>query len=113
MKQMSPLIMIKVAHTVIWVFFNVVIFYIVYAVITNAFDLWLWICYGFIILEVVTLAIFKLYCPLTVWARKYSDSVDANFDIYLPEWLARYNKQIYASIVGIATVVLIIKLLTR
>ena len=32
-------------------------------------------------------------------ARKYSDSTKANFDIYLPEWLAKYNKEIYTTIV--------------
>jgi hypothetical protein len=34
----------------------------------------------------------------------------ANFDIYLPNWLARYNKQIYTSIVLIAIVILIYRL---
>lgn len=33
-------------------------------------------------------------------ARRYSDSQRANFDIYLPEWLARHNKTIYSVIMG-------------
>jgi hypothetical protein len=37
-------------------------------------------------------------CPVTVLARRYSDSTKANFDIYLPEWLAKYNKLIYTLI---------------
>lgn len=97
-------------HTLVWVFFNIVIFYIVYAVITNKIDNWLWICYGLILLEGLVLAICRLYCPLTIWARKYSDSTRHNFDIYLPEWLAKYNKVIYTSIVGIATVILIYRM---
>lgn len=111
MKNDTKLRLIKLLHTLIWVFFNIVIFYIVYAVFTNRIDPWLWICYGLIILEGITLALCRLYCPLTLWARKYSDSDRHNFDIYLPEWLARYNKVIYTSIVGIATLVLICKML--
>jgi hypothetical protein len=95
------LTLIRVAHTFIWVFFNVVIFYMLYAAITGRLDKWLWIGYGLIVLEGVTLALFKFYCPLTVMARKYSDSTEPNFDIYLPKWLARYNKQIYTSIMAV------------
>ncbi len=102
---------IKLLHTLIWIFFNVVIFYMLYAVVTNKIDKWLWICYGIIIFEVVTLALFKLYCPLTVWARKYSSSDKPNFDIYLPEWLAKHNKLIYTSIVGITTVILFYRII--
>lgn len=100
---------IKLLHTLIWTFFNVVIFYIVYAVFTNRIDYRLWICYGLILGEGLTLAFFRLLCPLTVWARKYSASTSANFDIYLPEWLAKYNKEIYTTIVLIPTIYLIYK----
>jgi hypothetical protein len=37
-------------------------------------------------------------CPLTLVARQYSDSTKDNFDIYLPNWLAKYNKLIYTTI---------------
>jgi len=49
-------------------------------------------------LECLVLLLFKMACPLTVVARRYSDSQRPNFDIYLPEWLARYNKLIYGLI---------------
>lgn len=104
--------LIKTLHTLIWLFFNAVIFYMLYAVVVNKIDNRLWICYGLIIAEGLTLAIFRLYCPLTVWARKYSNSEKANFDIYLPEWLARHNKAIYSSIVGIITVILLYRLIS-
>lgn len=94
----NKLLFIKLLHTAIWVFFNVVIFYMLYAVTLGTIDLWLWIGYGFIAAETLTLLLFKFYCPLTVWARRYSDSTAANFDIFLPEWLAKYNKQIYTGI---------------
>ena len=45
--------------------------------------------------EVVVLWLNGWRCPLTAVAARYTDDRRANFDIYLPEWLARYNKQIF------------------
>ncbi len=49
-------------------------------------------------IEVHTLLVFGMSCPLTVLARRLSSSQRANFDIFLPEWLARYNKAICSAI---------------
>jgi hypothetical protein len=107
---MKPLTLIKLLHTIIWLFFNVVIFYLLYAVIINKIDIWVWICIGLVALEVITLLAFKWFCPLTVWARKYSDSPKNNFDIYLPERLAKYNKLIYGCIVVLSIIILAFRL---
>lgn len=98
MQSETKLMLVKTIHTLIWVFFNVVIFYMLYAVIVNKLDKWLWIGYGLILLEGITLLVFKFFCPLTLIARKYSTSTKDNFDIYLPNWLAKYNKLIYTGI---------------
>ena len=68
-----------------------------YAAIVNKIDKFVWIGIGLILLEGIVLLIFKKMCPLTIMARKYSDSAKDNFDIYLPNWLAKYNKQIYTT----------------
>lgn len=107
------LILIKIIHTAIWLFFNVVIFYLLYAVISDKIDIWVWICIGVLLAEGLVLLIFKSLCPITIWARKYSDSSDANFDIYLPNWLAKYNKLIYTTIVLISLCILAYRLLHR
>jgi len=107
---MKPLTIIKTLHTIIWLFFNMVIFYLLYAVIINKIDKWVWICVGLVVLEVIALLAFKWFCPLTVWARKYSDSEKNNFDIYLPEWLAKYNKLIYGSIFVLSLIILAFRL---
>jgi hypothetical protein len=82
-----------------------------YAVITDKLDKWLWMGYGLIILEGITLLAFKFFCPLTILARKYSNSTKDNFDIYLPNWLARHNKLIYTGIMGIILLITIYRLL--
>ena len=103
----SKLNFIKLIHTSIWVFFNVVIFYLLYAVIVDKIDKWIWIGLGLFLLEGIVLLVFKMKCPLTVVARRYSDSTKENFDIYLPIWLAKYNKQIYTSILlGIVAILI-------
>ena len=103
----GKLIAIKLLHTLIWIFFNVVIFYLLYAVVINKIDKWVWICLGCIAMEGIILFVFKNVCPVTLVARRYSKSHEANFDIYLPNWLARYNKEIYSVIVLIAILILI------
>ncbi len=110
MTKQSKLIAIRILHTVIWIFYNIVIFYLLYAVISNKIDQWIWIGLGFIALEGLILLAFKKICPVTLIARKYSDSTKDNFDIYLPNWLAKYNKLIYSGIVLIILVVLAYRL---
>ena len=50
---------------------------------------------GIVLGEVAVLWLNRWRCPLTAVAARYTDDRRANFDIYLPEWLARYNKQIF------------------
>lgn len=105
MQKETKLILVKLLHTLVWLFFNVVIFYMLYAVISNKIDIWLWIGYGLVLLEGLVLLLFRFYCPLTLIARKYSDSTKENFDIYLPNWLAKYTKLIYTSIMVLITII--------
>ncbi len=107
----NKLILVKSIHTLIWLFFNVVIFYLLYAVVVNKIDVWVWVCIGLVLLEGLVLAFNKLRCPLTLVAEQYSDSQKANFDIYLPNWLAKYNKEIYTTIFLVAVSVLVFRLL--
>jgi hypothetical protein len=110
MSPASKLTGIKITHTLIWAFFNVVIFYLLYAVITGNIDKWVWIGLGLFAAEGLVLLVFKMKCPLTVVARKYSVSTKENFDIYLPNWLAKYNKIIYTSILAVIVIILIYRL---
>jgi hypothetical protein len=111
MSPKSTLIIIKLIHTFIWIFFNVVIFYLYYAILRNEIDIWVWIGIAVILLEGAVLLAFKKLCPITLIARKYSDSGKDNFDIFLPNWLARYNKLIYTTLFIIILAVLIFKML--
>ena len=105
---MNKLKAIKILHTLIWILMVSAIFYVLYSGIFNEINILTWICIALIIFEGIVLIAFKMSCPLTVLARKYSDSTNYNFDIYLPEWLAQYNKQIFTTlyVLGLITVLL-------
>jgi hypothetical protein len=105
MGSKTKLTLIKSIHTAIWVFMNVVIFYMLYAAIAHKLDRWLWIGYGFGFLEGLILLTFKSHCPLNLLARQYTNSTQDNFDIYLPAWLAKYTKLIYTGIFAIAIMI--------
>ena len=107
------LMLVKTIHTLIWLFFNFVIGYMFYAALAGKMDKWLWIGYGLVLAEGLVLAIFRFRCPLTIIARKYSYSKKDNFDIYLPNWLARNTKRIYTTLALIITLIVIFRLLTK
>jgi hypothetical protein len=109
MENRVKLTLVRFLHTLIWLSFNLVIIYMYYAVFSDNVTRWVWIGFGLILLEGLILLLFKMSCPLTVIARKYSSSTRANFDIYLPQWLARYNKIIYTGIVLLLIIVLLVK----
>lgn len=103
----QKLVLIKILHTVIWVFFNVVLVYLFYAVFTSQIGWLFWLGIAAFAGEFIILLIYSWNCPLTFWARKYSSSEKDNFDIYLPNWVAKYNKAIY-SILMITLIILFV-----
>lgn len=107
----SRLIIIKWVHTLIWLFFVVIIFYILYSGIFNKVNMHTWIGIGLIVGEGIVLLVFKMFCPLTIMARKYSDSEKDNFDIFLPNWLAKYNKLIFTTLYIIGLIIVLIRTL--
>lgn len=109
MTPSQSLITIKLVHTLIWALFVGVIIYILYSGITNNLTVYTWIGIVMILGEGLTLLIFKMFCPLTLLARKYSDSTKANFDIYLPNWLAKHNKVIFTTLFILALILVLIR----
>lgn len=88
---------IKVTHTVVWaVFAGAIVAAPVFAARGDLRAAWGLI--GFVFLEVVVLAVNRMRCPLTDVAARYTAERQDNFDIYLPLWLARHNKQIFGAL---------------
>jgi hypothetical protein len=103
---------VKLTHTVIWLFYVVIIFYILYAGILNKVNLFTWVAIGLVVLEGIILILFKWKCPLTVLGAKYTEDQEVGFDIYLPQWLAKHNKAIFTTIFGIGVIIVVYRMLS-
>ena len=89
--------LVKVAHTVVWAFFAACIFAIPLASWLGESAVAAWLA-AIVLVEVLVLVFNRMHCPLTAVAARHTLDRRANFDIYLPEWLARYNKVIFGTL---------------
>ena len=93
----SILVRIKLLHTVIWLFFAGCILAIPWAAYRSQFS-WAVALSGMVLIECAVLALNHGRCPLTDLAGRHTQERKANFDIYLPLWLARGNKTIFGTL---------------
>ena len=94
---MDSLRAVKLIHTVIWAFFVVCILAVALFTALSRFRLAALFA-AVVGVEVVVLVLNRLTCPLTKVAARHTDDRSANFDIYLPEWVARHNKAIFGTL---------------
>jgi hypothetical protein len=95
---------IKFLHTVIWAVMAGCVLALPVLGIMRRFR-WAAILTLLVLAECAVLAMNGGRCPLTDWAARFTTERSSNFDIYLPAWLAHYNKQIFGSLFVIAEVV--------
>ena len=79
--------MLKALHTAIWAFFAACVVAIPVQAWLGHFDVVL-VLIGVVAVEIAILAMNNWRCPLQRIAARYTSDRRANFDIYLPEWLA-------------------------
>jgi len=96
-KNAAALRKVKLLHTVAWAFFAGCILLVPLAAWQRRFDFAL-VLIMIVTVEVAVLVWNRFKCPLTDVAARYTDDRRDNFDIYLPLWLARYNKHIFGSL---------------
>jgi hypothetical protein len=91
------LVRVKLLHTAVWF---VVAGCIVAIPIAGAISQYAWAAAmtGVVLIECMVLAMNRGSCPLTEVAARYTEERAANFDIYLPLWLARRNKPIFGTL---------------
>lgn len=93
----SALVKIKLLHTLIWCFVASCVLALPVAGMLRRFR-WAAGLAIIILVECLVLAFNRLRCPLTDLAAHYTEDRAANFDIYLPLWLARNNKTIFGTL---------------
>jgi hypothetical protein len=89
--------LIKVTHTAVWALFAGSILVIP---VLAWHELWFatTLLIALVLIECLVLVVSRMRCPLTDVAARYTGDRRDNFDIYLPEWLARHNKRIFGSL---------------
>lgn len=85
---------VKLVHTVIWALFATFVLVIPFFALVGSYKKAI-VFIAFVLVEVLVLAFNGWRCPLTNFAARYTEDRRDNFDIYLPEWLARNNKRIF------------------
>ena len=88
---------IKALHTVAWAFFVACILAIPVFAWREDFR-YAVIFIGIVFGETLILIFNGWRCPLTAIAERYTTDRRDNFDIYLPEWVARHNKTLFGAL---------------
>lgn len=97
MKSASMLVAIKIVHTLVWALFVACILGIFLAARVGRFGV-AFILIAVVMGEVLVLVLNRMRCPLTDVAARHTDERVANFDIYLPLFVAKYNKEIFGTL---------------
>ncbi len=91
------LVLIKLVHTLVWAFFASCVVAIPIVAWQGRLA-WATALCGVVLIEVAVLVANGMRCPLTPLAARCTEDRRPNFDIFLPEWLALYNKEIFGSL---------------
>lgn len=94
MDSSRKLFAIKAFHTLVWALFAGCIVAIPLAVHADNLRV-ATLLIALVLIEVMIIAFNRGSCPLTGMAARYTSDRADNFDIFLPVWLARYNKAIF------------------
>ena len=103
---------IRVTHTFIWAVLAASVLAIPVIALLGSFE-WAIALSSLVLLECGILAWNGGRCPLTDWAARYTESRADNFDIYLPNWLARHNKVIFGALFLVGEAIRALRWMTK
>ncbi|HXK38037.1 MAG TPA: hypothetical protein VJ579_03140 [Candidatus Paceibacterota bacterium] len=101
---------LKTIHTLIWLAMTVANFAAFHFAYNNIFDVRFRAPALLLIGESIVVFANRWKCPITNIAEKYTPDRHPNFDIYLPVWLARYNKEIFTLLILLEILIVVIHL---
>ena len=102
------LLAVKTVHTVVWAFFVLCIVAIPVLAWRGEYVAATWFV-GIVFVEVLVIVLNRWRCPLTPVAARFTEDRRANFDIFLPEWLAQHNKLIFGALYLAGIVYLVLR----
>jgi len=90
MNQNMALFLIKLIHTIIFIFMSACVFFILYCGIHGIKNWVLAVSIALILMEGFALLLNKFECPLTTLAKKYGYVHERYTDIFLPKWFTPF-----------------------
>ncbi|MGF1467093.1 MAG: hypothetical protein ACFCGT_13280 [Sandaracinaceae bacterium] len=101
MNRARRLLLVKLVHTAVWVVVAGAVFALFPAIAFDRPGLFARL-HLVIVAEILVLVAFRWTCPLRHIAARYTDDRSVNFDIFLPDVIARWNKPIFTTILLVA-----------
>jgi hypothetical protein len=95
--QLTPIFAVKALHSLVWALFAGCIIAIPVFASHRSFRPATWLA-GAVAAEVLALVLNRWRCPLASIAARYTNDRRENFDIFLPNFLARHNKFIFGTL---------------
>ena len=113
MKKETKLFLVKLVHTLIFVFMVACVFFILYCGILGIRNRLLFLSIGIIFIEGTVLLLNKFKCPLTVLAWKYGDKSERFSDIFLPRQFTPLIMPVFTTLFVIGLILVVIKSLFK
>lgn len=108
---MHPLTRIKLLHTFVWAIMAASILFILYSGVVGEITWLTWFALVLALGESLIIVLNKWACPLTPLAAQHTTNRAPNFDIYLPVWLAKNNKEIFGPMLAVGILLVIWRLI--
>ncbi|WP_035991403.1 hypothetical protein [Leptolyngbya sp. KIOST-1] len=105
------LVWVRLFHTLVFVVMFGAILFLLYCGLANQLTLWTAIAFALITIEVVIYAGNGFRCPLRTWAETLTPPGQTIQDIYLPPWLSARVVAISTPLLGVACLLLLVRLL--
>lgn len=99
---------LKAVHTIIWIVMSAANLTAFYLAFVGSFNTWFVLSVTLLGIEVIIIGVNSWHCPLTDVMAKYTTDRKANFDIYLPEWLARNNIRGFGVLIALEIMIVLI-----
>jgi hypothetical protein len=106
MTDPERLSLIRAIHTAIYIVMAASTFVLVYAGITGATGMWLWVALALLAVETAVFTGFGFKCPLSALAVRYGARTGHVFDTFLPERVTRYTFRFFGTLMAIGLLLL-------
>ena len=100
---------LKIVHTFIWIVMTTANFAAFYLALVGRFNWLFFLCLALLGGEIVVIVVNRWHCPLTDVMAKYTSDRAANFDIYLPLWLAKNNIKIFSALLVVEILIVLLR----